>query len=547
MARIEDPPLTLPLNIWQQALENLRRFGSSDFYPQSPDYDALSVHWPYWSSYLASLNLINHKASGKRNFAVPKSLNDYRITAIVEAIDSIIYTALALHFGARVEQRRIPAERNVVFSHRFDPDNNGRLFSPSPGWQEFTDARYFRADRAECSFVVNTDINDYYNSISLHRVENILENCGIPRSEAEMLERFLTQLNNKSSRGIPIGPAASALFAECALIDLDNHLSQRFQYVRFIDDMSFFCSSRREANEILEELSKYLYSVERLSLNSQKTRVYSADEFQARFGFSDEEREDTEHTRRTETRINELTRTETVTEIDGYSGREIEVEVEILEEDPDTIRNDELRDLLRTYVTRVLNGRSRVSSRLKHAVRRATQLRSDCLIDLVIDNLNKFTYIFGDVVRYLEVVARRLNGHQISVLLRFARESEVHSLEYIKEWTASLFYKLYVIRGDVALKEFVQNLDESYAFRYKALIAIHDRDRSWFLPYRESWSRYPEEERRMIIYASSVLGTTERRFFLNAVREIGSEMDKGYGILADNAARRAEEQANGRS
>src|SRR5439155_691411 len=124
------------------------------------------------------------------------------------------------------------------------------------------------------SHVLVADIADFYNQISRHRLRNALETAGVQPDRAANTENMLSQITTKQSRGIPVGPYASIVLAEASLHDVDLFLVGRGRpHLRYVDDFRVFCTSRREANSALHDLSSYLHTAHRLTLQFSKTRI----------------------------------------------------------------------------------------------------------------------------------------------------------------------------------------------------------------------------------------------------------------------------------
>ncbi len=139
--------------------------------------------------------------------------------------------------------------------------------------QELAGSRKYR-------HVLLADIADFYNQVALHRIEGVLESAAVPTQRAKNVERFLMELNGNQSRGLPVGPLASTLLAEACLNDVDMFLlGKGCPHVRYVDDFRIFCRSRREAITIQHDLTEYLLTSHRLSLESSKTRVMGMRKF----------------------------------------------------------------------------------------------------------------------------------------------------------------------------------------------------------------------------------------------------------------------------
>ena len=164
-----------------------------------------------------------------------------------------MYTALAHHVAEAVERRRVPQKAGVVCSYRIALGADGAFFDEQhDGYKAFHDRSATLADQGE--YVLSVDIASFYNHIYIHRLQNSLELCDPGfRDLALGVEEFLLNLNQRQSVGIPIGPAASIVFSEALLIDVDEFVRSEFsnvEYVRYVDDFRFFSNSRAELEEV---------------------------------------------------------------------------------------------------------------------------------------------------------------------------------------------------------------------------------------------------------------------------------------------------------
>jgi len=124
-------------------------------------------------------------------------------------------------------------------------DSKGSFFASEPGWKDFHERSTELATDKIFTHVLIADIADFYNQISLHRVESALHTANVERARVETVHDFLLALNLKQSRGLPVGPIPSIVLAEALLTDVDNFLLRRgASHVRYVDDFRIFCGSR---------------------------------------------------------------------------------------------------------------------------------------------------------------------------------------------------------------------------------------------------------------------------------------------------------------
>ena len=86
------------------------------------------------------------------------------------------------------------------------------------------------------------------------------------------LDHRCMELKSGETHGLLIGPHASNLLSEIILTAVDNKLSQKWGYIRNIDDYTCYVESYAEAQQFLTELSAELRRFD-LPLNHKKTKI----------------------------------------------------------------------------------------------------------------------------------------------------------------------------------------------------------------------------------------------------------------------------------
>lgn len=197
------------------ALKHLKRFYDSDFYPKSFEFEAFSHHWSAVKPHILSLELEDYVPKTPFTALAPKAGSTYRIVQQLDPIDCLIFTALVYELTDIIENYRIPASERIACSYRVKPDLNGSFFTRNDeGWSNFVLKSEALSAAHRKGYVIVCDITDFYNQISLHRINNIISEAGGGGydAHASVLEEFLKNLNTNTSRGIPVGPAASIVW-----------------------------------------------------------------------------------------------------------------------------------------------------------------------------------------------------------------------------------------------------------------------------------------------------------------------------------------------
>jgi len=261
-------------------LTHVLRFGDTDIFPVPFEYKAIEHSWDSLQDELTSIDLSTYEPRSLRRFLVPKPGGGFRVAIQLDPLDTFLYTAMIYEAAELIEKQRVPPDRKIACSYRIDIDANGQFFRTQNGWPDFHEHSTLLAESGKYNYVLTADIADFYNQISHHRVRNALEIAGVSSVRAKNVEDFLMNLTALQSRGIPVGPSASILLSEACLSDVDTFLLRKgYVYTRYSDDFRIFCTDRCETYRALHDLSDYLYTAHRLTLQSSKTRPVPIGEF----------------------------------------------------------------------------------------------------------------------------------------------------------------------------------------------------------------------------------------------------------------------------
>ena len=247
----------------QWALKHVRKEGDTDLFPQPFEFEVIKKYWPDVLKELESIEINRHEWQGPRRLMVPKSEFGFRTVCQLDPEDSILFAALVREIGSKIERKRSPPSDKSVFSYRFNPAVDGRLYAANTGWESFWKSSSSHCDEFPCVLV--TDITDFYNQIYHHTIENQLNECGVGRDYWFALKDLLANVTEGVSRGIPIGPHASHIIAEMAMIPTDDFLrSLGVVFCRYVDDIHIFCKTERAARSTLYRFADYLDKTQKI-------------------------------------------------------------------------------------------------------------------------------------------------------------------------------------------------------------------------------------------------------------------------------------------
>ena len=255
------------------------------FFPRQTEWKWVSEHWGKIRSHLVGLDLDAYTPREPVRSHAPKSRIGLRPVVLLHPFDLLIYTALVLIVRDDLEAQRDPPKARRVFSHRSTPQTVDALCVPTRLAHKAYRARQRqRATLKRCKVVAVTDIADFFPRVLQHPLENIIVSVASTSRSQDvarvLVRKFLMKLADGKSYGLPIGPLASGILAEAILIDVDAALiDQKFDFIRWFDDYTFFVRDDTQAQRALFFLSAWLQENHGLQLNGAKTKILRRDSF----------------------------------------------------------------------------------------------------------------------------------------------------------------------------------------------------------------------------------------------------------------------------
>jgi hypothetical protein len=286
-------------NYFELAIDNITKYGDTDIFPFPVE------NLIFYDNRKQTLELLSEIHKDFNNFieeytpvnistCVPLGYTGFRWATQIDPIWNAYYLGLVLSIAPKFEAQRIPKEENVVYSYRFNPSESGSLFDREYNWMKFQKQSLELAKEEEYKTVLSCDIANFYHRISHHNLKNAMDRLDLNNDVPNKIENIIKKFTETVSCGLPIGGPASRILAELALNNIDQHLIlHSIRFCRFVDDFNIFVGSESEALSVLNMLTKHLMKNEVLSLQQNKTQIYSSDEFcnviEKRLTFDDSE------------------------------------------------------------------------------------------------------------------------------------------------------------------------------------------------------------------------------------------------------------------
>jgi reverse transcriptase-like protein len=220
----------------------------------------------------------------------PTGSAGFRITTKIHPFWNLYFNALGIAVAEALEPKRSAR----AHSYRFIREGSS-LFNREASWRAFREASIQDCqERADTAVVVQTDISSFYEHVSHHRIENVVDDLlGETSTIAAQIDRFLSKFASGRSFGLPVGGQCSRILAELLMSSIDRRLTdERIAWRRFVDDFVLVTANQSEAYRALSILSHALADYG-LTLNRTKTIMLTSkhyvDYVRAQLGTSEEE------------------------------------------------------------------------------------------------------------------------------------------------------------------------------------------------------------------------------------------------------------------
>jgi hypothetical protein len=493
------------------ALRHVVSRGDTDIFPLPFEYSAITEDWDAVKPLLLQ-DLDAWAVRPHRKALTPKHSLGLRPATQLDPLDTLVYTALVWEIGEEFESVRVPKDEGRVFSYRFLPDAEGQLYDPDTNYESFRLRSLDLAKGAKSSFVVMTDIADFFPRIYSHPMENAMRAASARPDHARVLTKIISAWNMGVSYGIPTGPSASRLISEVSVADVDQALlAEQINFCRFSDDYRLFVPNERAARESLTFLANVLYSNHGLTLQESKTEIIPVDEFADRFERAERDRERHE--------LSENFRT--LAEAIGMSSGRYEMQIEY----------DDLDESLRQIVDSlnlwaIVERESKAERPLDIPMMRFVlgRIRQLGLVDedaILLREVERFAPVFREVVEAL-VAQRGLSSEQLTSLGRNLLELFDHSavghLGYHREWLLTPFVNEAVFNHTEFLIQAHDRFSDENTRRAITLALGRGGVWHWFKTRKQQVFEMSPWSRRAFLYAASCLPGDESNHWYQSLR-----------------------------
>jgi hypothetical protein len=279
-ARLQ-PSLNLrPLALdWTLALHRFAKDIRDDFFPDALGYADLLDDRARTIEAIEEISAA-YTPNETARLHIPKANFTLRDCINLHPIDRVVYQALIDKLITLID----PKLTQAAFSHRLRAPTDKWMFRNSiEQWRAFEVALREGLTAARESWVVVTDLSQYYENINFHKLirhlEMLLGDDGDSSHRAciDTLSACLQMWSPYTHDGLPQNIDASSFLGNLFLDLVDKvMLRSGYQYFRYMDDMRIVVSSEAEARKALIKLISTLREIG-LGVNAGKTRILGPD------------------------------------------------------------------------------------------------------------------------------------------------------------------------------------------------------------------------------------------------------------------------------
>lgn len=506
-----------------RAFACIRHHGFSTLFPDPPEWDDLSDNWQDIRALLTSEDLDTYVPNVPLRVFAPKNRFNLRVVTHLHPVDLIIYTALVLIVRDDIEKARLPKSKKRVFSFRSDARIADQLYQSSNAFSDYKKEMKRKSEKASVKYVALADIADFFPRLYQHRLENVIQTVASNRRSEEvarvLIRKFVPNICDGTSYGIPIGPYASRNLAEALLIDVDDALvGRKFDFVRWVDDFAFFCKSDEEAQHCLFFLGQWLFEKHGLTLQGAKTKIVPIDKFVE------------QHLQTHEGRLEE--RADILRDLWGrISPYEDDEDEELSDEEIAELEAVNFQQMLAESLEDADSVDYEMVAFLLGRLTKIDEFRDEwraTLVDSVLENLGHLYPISDSLARFfksfehLETAERRKIA---TALLRPILKNKVPPPDYYVMWVLSIFMSSEHWNNAGKLLKIFSETHSEVVRRYAALALEKNGTRAQALALRDHFDHASPMLKLALLRATRLLGADERKFWKRS-KGIGGHLEK---------------------
>jgi hypothetical protein len=496
------------------AFSVINHHGYSTMLPEPYEWKRVKSNWSDIRNFIKAIDLDNYSPFKPMKVFAPKSRSNIRVVHLLHPQDLIIYTALVLVIKNDIEANRLTKKARRVFSYRIVKERD-RLYESHGTYETYLDQLRAKSGKSSTRFVAVADIADFYPRIYQHRLENAVQAVASTQRGVEvarvLVRKLISNLMERNSYGIPVGPYASRVLAEALLIDVDSYLhSNGHDFVRWVDDYSVFCKTEYEAQSTLFKLGEWLYDQHGLTLQSAKTKILPVQSY-----ISDVLRQPAESVRDRDSVISLFRGIDTSEYDDGWNA--VEISDEVIENTLQSLQGLDLINMLSESISdRTLVDYEVISYVLTRLPRMPEALNpiKDRVLDFVIENAELLYPVAEQIAKYVtsfEHISKAEKKRIAKKLIKPIKSKRNPPPAFYSMWMLYIFSTSEDWNNIKEIIQIYQNSNSEVIKRMASLAIAKGGSRAEALIIKDDYTSASDLHKLSILEATNRLGTDERK------------------------------------
>jgi RNA-directed DNA polymerase len=222
----------------------------------------------YLAEYLSELQQMimseEYEPEAVRGVKIPKPNGGERQLGIPTIVDRMI-------------QQSLGEELTKYYDGRFSANSYG--FRPGRSAHQAAEQALVYLNEGQ-TYIVEIDLEKFFDRVNHDRLMSRLSHDITDKGVLRLIRKYLRSgvmengIKRATEEGTPQGGPLSPILSNIVLDELDKELEKRgHQFVRYADDITIFCSSRRGAERVLASMTQWIEDRLKLRVNREKSGI----------------------------------------------------------------------------------------------------------------------------------------------------------------------------------------------------------------------------------------------------------------------------------